>query len=128
MQYMTENIVLGKFVSVAFDRPAHILERHGIKKSIADIVKLADLTKGQDGVHVFDEHDVSAKTIVIRGRYFENGKEYGIFRTMWYGGLGSNAELRNGLPIISHITPNPAVCEKHSLLPYVWGLCPFCDY
>jgi len=88
----------GKFVSVALDRPAHILERHGINLDMEEIIMLADQAQGKEGIHVFNPGNSFCKTIVIRGLYEENGQSFGIFRTMWQGDEGSNQQNRGGLP------------------------------
>jgi hypothetical protein len=64
------------------------------------------LSKGQEGIHVFQDMFGLPFTLVVRGKIQENGKSYAIFRTMWEGDAGSHPEdERTGLPYcISFLT------------------------
>lgn len=124
---MANESKLGNHVSVDLDRLNHI-HKHGLKLDIEQIIKIADDTKGIEGMHIFHNGNGEAfRTIVIRGTFQNEGKEYGIFRTMWVGNSGSNQKERNGLRIIDHYSQEEIGCKIHGVIPYTNGLCPFCD-
>ena len=116
-------ILFRKNVCVAEDRPEHVA-KHGIGLPIEAIAKLADrVTQGKEGIHVFHEL-TGTTTLVIRGTCENEGKQHGIFRTMWRGNAGKNPE-RTGLSVKHH--SDDTYCKHIGTLPYAQGFCPFCD-
>ena len=115
-------IHLGKNVSVLKDRNEHI-KKHGFHMNVEEIVNLADRwTKGKQGLHVCYSAG-NCFTIIIRGTYEENGKKYGIVRTI------IDDEVRTSeteLPIVEHT--DPIFCKHVGSMPYIQGgFCPWCN-
>ncbi len=121
-----KKIILGKTVSVLEDRAEHIA-KHNLNMSIDDIVAIADkFTKGEIGLHECHYSSQGLITIVIRGQHQENGNNYGMVRTIWKGGAGRKNE-GTGLPIIQHTGSGDLTCNKHGIIPYSHGFCPWCE-
>jgi hypothetical protein len=129
---MTE-FEFGKYTVVSLDRPDHI-KKHGLEFDLNSLVRTADIvSKGREGIHVFEDYFGSELTIVVRGIHEENGRKYGIVRTMWKGNAGTHVECqRTGLPILNHGSifnqfDTSPTCNVHGAIPYANGFCPWCE-
>tara|TARA_Y100000310_G_scaffold285591_1_gene309178 strand:- start:4492 stop:4866 length:375 start_codon:yes stop_codon:yes gene_type:complete len=123
-------MILGKNVAIFEDGPEHI-KKHKFEMNHQEMVNTADnWTKGVEGLHACQLFDREL-TVVVRGTHEEDGRKYGIVRTILQGKVDDNYAQRTGLKLHSHSWDDDRgfspLCNKHGTIPYSSGLCSFCE-